>query len=277
MQVRLAFAVSALVAAAPTLAATLGGNLGCGAPSLTSEDHAELQALSMFPSAVEAERGPVSIPVYWNTLTDNSGQGNLTASQIQEWMSVVNKGYAKTGFSFRLAGTRYLQDSAQFNTKGVDTAATVRLRDSLHVGNQRTLNIVTLNMLSAGYVGYATYPWVYRSEPRQDGVLIHYDLRPGSTDPNNNLGHVLIHEIGHWLGLLHVFSGSCDGDGDGVADTPPQKTLSRGCPTGKDSCPNRPGLDSIHNYLDYSDDVCLREFTPGQVARMKQFYGAYRA
>lgn len=59
-------------------------------------------------------------------------------------------------------------------------------------------------------------------------------------------------QTGHWAGLGHVFSGpggTCDTDADGIADTPRQLVPSSGCPVGKDSCPDQPGLDSIHNFM----------------------------
>jgi hypothetical protein len=44
------------------------------------------------------------------------------------------------------------------------------------------------------------------------------------------------------------------GEGDLVDDTPAQwEVTNGGCPIGKNSCPDQPGLDSIHNYMDYAD------------------------
>ena len=41
-----------------------------------------------------------------------------------------------------------------------------------------------------------------------------------------------------------------------------EKVPTCGCPAGKDTCP-APGLDPIHNYMDYSYDSCYTEFTAG--------------
>lgn len=83
---------------------------------------------------------------------------------------------------------------------------------------------------------------------------------------------------GHWIGLRHTFDveNTCT-DGDGVSDTPTQFSRSTGCQVGRNSCPDEPGLDPIKNYMDYSDDSCVDNFTPLQIIRMQAQWEAYRA
>ena len=66
--------------------------------------------------------------------------------------------------------------------------------------------------------------------------------------------------------------------GDFVSDTPAQSEPSSGCPVGKDTCTGDafPGVDSIHNYMDYANDSCMNEFTEGQRTRMIAQWKAYR-
>jgi hypothetical protein len=90
----------------------------------------------------------------------------------------------------------------------------------------------------------------------------------------------LVHTFGagdtSLLSLLGIRNG-CNSMGDGVSDTPRQRSATKGCPARRDSCPFRRGLDPIHNYMDYSDDVCMTEFTPGQGDRMWAMWNEYRA
>ena len=110
-----------------------------------------------------------------------------------------------------------------------------------------------------------------------DGVAVnaHHFGETGKAGPYS-LGRTLTHEIGHFLGLFHVW-GPNDHDVDGCElddfceDTPPTRAMSSGCPTNALACDGRPAM--IQNYMDYSDDACMNIFTNDQIARMRTVPG----
>ncbi|MBI1221424.1 MAG: T9SS type A sorting domain-containing protein [Bacteroidetes bacterium] len=118
-------------------------------------------------------------------------------------------------------------------------------------------------------LGYAQFPWVGGAQT--DGVVMRHDYigSIGTATGNGNDGSTLVHECGHWLGLLHTFQDSCLG-GDQVDDTPPVEAPNFGCHIGINSCHNDdPDLpDMIENYMDYTNGNCMGLFTIGQKARM---------
>ncbi len=217
-----------------------------------------------------------SVPVYVHVMAGKSGAGNVTDSQISQQIAVLNKTYsgaesgtaANTGFTFTLAGTdRFYND-----TWHKDRQST-QYRSQTRKGGANALNIWLVDF---SYLGIATFPWDYASSPKIDGIRVQYSSLPGGTATNYNYGETATHEAGHWFGLYHTFQGGCTATNDEVSDTPAQSSPSSGCPTGRDSC-SLPGLDPIHNYMDYSYDTCYTEFTGGQSNRMSQMFTAYRS
>jgi hypothetical protein len=137
------------------------------------------------------------------------------------------------------------------------------------------LNIWVCN-LGTSLLGYAQFPG---GDAATDGVVLNYRYtgRYGSALAPFNLGRTGTHEVGHWLGLYHIWGddgGACTGS-DQVADTPNQGNSYSGCPSHpRNSCGSN---DMFMNYMDYVDDNCMNAFTQGQNTRMHGFLDGFRA
>jgi hypothetical protein len=78
-----------------------------------------------------------------------------------------------------------------------------------------------------------------------------------------HLGRTLTHELGHYLGLPHIWGGGC-GQDDGVEDTPNSSDSYGGCPS--NSAASCGSTDMHMNYLDYVNDACMYMYSAGQIA-----------
>ena len=148
----------------------------------------------------------------------------------------------------------------------------------------RYFNIWTVNFggfLSRDLLGYAQFP----SESglaglsadgglaETDGIVVGYKYF-GSSDKGNfpqlfppfDLGRSTTHEVGHWLGLRHIWGDGDCGVDDFCEDTPPAGGPNFGCPVEADSCG---AIEMVENYMDYSDDACMNVFTADQKQRMR--------
>jgi hypothetical protein len=125
-------------------------------------------------------------------------------------------------------------------------------------------------------LGYAQFP---DAPPETDGVVINYKAfgYKGPAESPFELGRTATHEVGHWLGLRHIWGhddifNECDGT-DNIRDTPNQRGSNSGSPkfpSHKQKCPDTGRNGTMFmNYMDYTWDASMYMFTMGQAARMR--------
>ncbi|MEL7532255.1 MAG: PKD domain-containing protein [Bacteroidota bacterium] len=141
----------------------------------------------------------------------------------------------------------------------------------------RYMNIWVCN-LSGGILGFAQFPNSSGltgipngiGTANTDGVVVNY-LAFGTTgtaaSPFDG-GRTLTHEVGHWLGLRHIWGdGPCSFD-DFCLDTPPTAQAHFSCQTEETfACDGTVAM--VQNFMDYSDDACMSLFTRDQKQRMR--------
>jgi hypothetical protein len=256
------------------------GKIRCGTKDL---DEATARAADDYARAMFAQVGAsgargAAIQVYWHVINKGTGiaNGDIPSGQISDQITVLNRAYANTGYSFVLAATDRTTNASWYTaTNG--TTAEQNMKNALRRGSADDLNIYSNNM-GGGLLGWATFPSSYASSPKMDGVAILFSSVPGGTTAPYNEGDTATHEVGHWLGLYHTFQGGCSNSGDLVSDTAAERSPAYGCPVGRDSCAGKrfPGDDPITNFMDYTDDACMDTFTSGQVSRIDTQWATYR-
>ena len=228
--------------------------------------------------------GSVTIPTVFHVISDHA----LTVAETGRWtrmindqMTVLNDSFsgktagvaADSPFRFDLTKITWTVNSAWY---AVTPGKVERdMKTALYEGDSRMLNVYSAN-IGAGLLGWAYFPKGYNNgRDYIDGVVMLDESMPGGTAGRYALGDTLTHEVGHWMMLEHTFAHGCAASGDWVEDTPKEAQPQFGCPEGADSC-LAPGLDPIHNFMDYSQDSCMNHFTPGQVERMNDAWIAFR-
>lgn len=226
------------------------------------------------------------IPVVVHVLYANNGSGNISDAQVISQIDILNEDFQALPGSNGAPGTdtRIEFFLADTDPDGNPTNGITRHKsnkwynDSGNYANavgwdtNRYLNIYT--NLAGGNLGYAYVPsggGVVGAS--YDGVRVLWSTFGANAPygPPYNLGRTTTHEVGHYLGLYHTFQGGCasasgcNNNGDLICDTNPEGSPNyTGC-TGS-SCGSS---DPTNNYMDYSDDICMFEFTEEQSRRMR--------
>lgn len=219
--------------------------------------------------AVNARPGDITVPVAFTIIHDGV-EGDVSDAMIDAQMDVLNAAFRNRGFAFTLLSVNRVQDRRYFTT----CYGNQNFKRTYAVDPAHTLNFYTCKP-QANILGYAYLPWSYPEDNWHHGVVVLYSSLPGGSAEPYNLGDTGTHEVGHYLGLDHTFQGGCNPPGDSVDDTPFEASPAFGCPAGRDTCA-APGLDPIENFMDYTDDACMDEFTNGQSARMSEIVAIYK-
>ncbi|KAJ4122815.1 hypothetical protein NW768_010260 [Fusarium equiseti] len=276
-------------------ASSLASNF-CGSSSPPQEALEAAQSVDMGKRDISIEDGSskhrqqkkgLVISTYLHVIESKKKAGTVTDKMINDQMEVLNETYHPHNIQFILKNV-----TRTINDEWADSYGTREKGLALRQGRYDDLNIFFESGLMAGdkSTGICSFPVKDTVKTGEDGtpwaILDGCHVNPGTMpggagqvwNPKDNKGKLATHEVGHWLGLFHVFSGqNCTGEGDLVDDTPAQwEVTNGGCPIGKNSCPDQPGLDSIHNYMDYADQDCQTEFTPGQEERMYHSFNTLR-
>ena len=264
----------------------------CATPEPTvTEALATARVVGAYRAAGAFERTraePITVPVAVHVIRSGRSvaEGDIPDAWVEAQLDTLNSTFAGFGLRFALALVERVDNADWYEGRAdargdrfglnLSSVEEEELKAALALDPSRVLNLYTAS-LGNDYLGWATLPELYDEQDLYAGVVLLDQSLPGGRAAPYNLGHTGTHEVGHWAGLYHTFSGGCTEPNDAVDDTPQQRTSTRGCPSpAPDSCPTDPGLDPIHNYMDYSDDACMTEFTDGQRERSAALLAAYR-
>ncbi|MDQ3262806.1 MAG: zinc metalloprotease [Myxococcota bacterium] len=270
---------------------THGPRCGCSGPKGSTEELAKLEdKVKLKVDEIRTERaadGPRAAPgekkvidVYFHVIARGEGakNGDVPQEQIEAQIQVLNDAYKDAGFEFRLVEVDRTKN-AQWYTGQPGSRAETDMKSTLRKGDSTALNVYTTSP-SGGLLGWATFPSDYESNPVDDGVVLLNTSLPGGTGAPYNEGDTGTHEVGHWMGLYHTFNqpkGPGLPLGDMVDDTPAHAEPNFGkAPETTDTLPNEPGFDPVRNFMNYTDDDWMNEFSPGQVDRMQAQWELFR-
>ena len=277
---RLSLFVCVLLLAVPMFA---------GQPERCGTKQPSLEDVEVIEQAIaRGQKGKTSavIDVWVHVISAGAGfaNGDVPDSMIRDQIRVLNESFngrsggANTGFGFDLVGVTRTVNPIWFSQFATDFAIELEAKTALKRGDNGTLNIYTID--GGPWLGWAYFPQIVNNETYRnlDGVVLDWRSLPGGTFAIYSEGDTAPHEVGHWLALYHTFDGKCGAKGDYVDDTAAEFSPAFRCPVGRDTCIGAatPGLDPIHNFMDYSQDSCMYEFTNGQAARMQAAWAAFR-
>jgi len=230
------------------------------------------------------------VPVVFHIIHDH-GSENITDAQVLDAVSILNTDFRKLNadtssivppFGPLAADSEIEFRLAQVDPNGNCTNGIDRIQSmETYVGDNgcklnqwprdKYLNIWVVRFIASGAAGYAYYPWtVDPNNSGRDGIVILHNYTGSIGTGNASTSRALTHEVGHYLGLPHVW-GSTNNPGvacgdDGVGDTPVTKGWTS-CNVNTNNVCNAGQFENVQNYMEYA--YCQRMFTWGQAITMQ--------
>src|SRR6187549_1664009 len=156
----------------------------CGSRNVNDNEASQIELQLRELRHGHSPRSTVEIPVWVHVISQGEGfeNGNVPESMIRDQMRVLNDSYAgrtggaATAFRFDLAGVTRTINADWFHM-GIQSQAERRAKESLRIGDAGTLNIYLTD--GGGYLGWATFPSSYHSQPSEDGIVVYFASLPG--------------------------------------------------------------------------------------------------
>jgi len=284
--------------------------------------------IANFPEVKKSDQGytnnTIIIPVVFNIIHSGEAIGsgkNLSQARIEDQIATLNTAFAggfggvNTNITFCLAKknivgqmttgiNRFFGDQSSYDigigiwpncTFNTSVDANIKGYNAAGFPNNLFLNIWVTDLKECGndgLLGYSSFPFVLENPQNEplDGVVLDY-MYVGTNVTSGSLGMCAVHEIGHWLGLFHVFEDednvacnttSCTTEGDMICDTDfvPQSGIDNIAP-GNCLGYKCGGQTStiVQNFMDYQSTArfhCQKSFTSGQRNRMRDMLAFYR-
>jgi len=229
----------------------------------------------------------ITIPVVFHVLHQN-GSEDISDAQIQNAITILTRDFRKNNSDTISIVVQFKNLAAdcniEFKLANIDPNGKCTNGITRHFDEKtdwtpdlayytytwppsKYLNIYVVKTMQSGAAGYTYLPGTV--PPNADAIVMLHNYVGSIGTSNSFTSRTLTHEVGHWLGLPHIW-GSTNSPGvacgdDGVTDTPITK--------GHQSCNLSNAItctplvvENIQNYMEYS--YCSKMFTIGQSNKM---------